>query len=107
MDSGQSILCGLTESHTYPAPALFLYRHGCGIQNEESPQLSCLTIKVCMSEDADDLPVQTEDKTFYSDDDFYDFLSHRGWTRLRKNNGYQNIDRMDELCPGAVYYGVI
>lgn len=25
-----------------------------------------LTIKVCMSEEADDLPVQTVDKTFYS-----------------------------------------
>lgn len=65
-----------------------------------------LTIEVCMSEESDDLPVQTEDKTFYSEDDFYDFLSRRGWTRLRENNGYRNIDRMDELFPGAVYRGV-
>ncbi|KAK4370980.1 hypothetical protein RND71_010455 [Anisodus tanguticus] len=64
-----------------------------------------LTIKICTSEEADDLPVQTEDKTFYSEDDFRDFLSRRGWTRLRENNGNRNIDRMDELCPGAVYRG--
>ncbi|KAJ8563116.1 hypothetical protein K7X08_031568 [Anisodus acutangulus] len=64
-----------------------------------------LTIKICTSEEADDLPVQTEDKTFYSEDDFRDLLSRRGWTRLRENNGNRNIDRMDELCPGAVYRG--
>ncbi|XP_059308441.1 trihelix transcription factor GT-4-like isoform X1 [Lycium ferocissimum] len=64
-----------------------------------------LTIKICMSEKADDLPVQTEDKTFYSEDDFHDFLSHRGWTHLREKNRYRSIDRMDELCAGAVYRG--
>lgn len=46
----------------------------------------------------------SEEKTFYSEDDFRDFLSRRGWTCLRDN--YRNIDSMDELCPGALYRGV-
>lgn len=65
-----------------------------------------LTIKFCLYEEADDLPVHTEDKTFYSEDDFRDFLSRRGWTCLREYDGYRNIDSLDDLCPGAVYRGV-
>ncbi|KAF3644348.1 Trihelix transcription factor GT-1 [Capsicum annuum] len=64
-----------------------------------------LTIKICMYDEADHLPVHTEDKTFYSEDDFQNFLSRRGWTCLREYNGYRNVDSMDELCPGAVYRG--
>ncbi|XP_016434047.1 trihelix transcription factor GT-4-like [Nicotiana tabacum] len=65
-----------------------------------------LTIKVCMYEEADHLPVHTEDKTFYTTNDFRDFLSHRGWTCLREYNGYRHVDMLDELCPGAVYRGI-
>ncbi|XP_011086729.1 trihelix transcription factor GT-4 isoform X2 [Sesamum indicum] len=65
-----------------------------------------LTIKVCFYEESEHLPVHTEDKTFYTEDDFRDFLSRRGWTCLREYNGYRNIDSMDELCPGAIYRGV-
>ncbi|KAH0705917.1 trihelix transcription factor GT-1 isoform X1 [Solanum tuberosum] len=65
-----------------------------------------LTIKICMYDEADHLPVHTEDKTFYSEDDFRNFLSRRGWSCLREYNGYRNVDSMDELCPGAVYRGV-
>ncbi|XP_073285165.1 trihelix transcription factor GT-4 [Primulina huaijiensis] len=65
-----------------------------------------LTIKVCLYEESDHLPVHTEDKTFYTEDDFRDFLSRRRWTCLRDFNGYRNIDTLDELCPGAVYRGV-
>ncbi|KAJ8539907.1 hypothetical protein K7X08_026296 [Anisodus acutangulus] len=65
-----------------------------------------LTIKICMYDEADHLSVHTEDKTFYSEDDFRGFLSHRGWTCLREYNGFRNADSMDELCPGAVYRGV-
>ncbi|KAL3644457.1 Trihelix transcription factor GT-4 [Castilleja foliolosa] len=65
-----------------------------------------LTIKVCIYEETDPMPVRTVDKTFYSDDDFRDFLSRRGWTSLREYNGFRNIDSMDELCPGAIYRGV-
>ncbi|KAK6116576.1 hypothetical protein DH2020_049682 [Rehmannia glutinosa] len=65
-----------------------------------------LTIKVCIYEETDPLPVHTVDKTFYTEDDFRDFLSRRGWTCLREYNGFRNIDSMDELCPGAIYRGV-
>ncbi|KAK4423918.1 Trihelix transcription factor GT-1 [Sesamum alatum] len=64
-----------------------------------------LTVKVCFYEEADPLPVHTEDKTFYTEDDFREFLSRRGWTCLREYNGFRNIDSMDELCPGAIYRG--
>uniref|UniRef100_A0A5B7BVI2 Putative trihelix transcription factor GT-1 isoform X2 n=1 Tax=Davidia involucrata TaxID=16924 RepID=A0A5B7BVI2_DAVIN len=65
-----------------------------------------LTIKVCLYEESDHMPVHTEDKTLYTEDDFREFLSRRGWTCLREYNGYRNIDSMDELTPGAVYRGV-
>ncbi|GFY99997.1 homeodomain-like superfamily protein [Actinidia rufa] len=60
-----------------------------------------LTIKLCLYEESDHIPVHTEDRTFYSEDDYRDFLSHRGWTCLREYNGYRNIDSMDDLCPRA------
>ncbi|XP_047973957.1 trihelix transcription factor GT-1-like isoform X2 [Salvia hispanica] len=56
--------------------------------------------------DEEHLPVHTEEKTFYTDDDFCQFLSRRFWTCLRENGGYRHIDSMDELCHGAVYRGV-
>lgn len=65
-----------------------------------------LTIKVYYFEEPEHLPVHTEDKTFYTEDDFRDFLSRRGWTCLREYNGFRNIDSLDELCPGAIYRGV-
>lgn len=65
-----------------------------------------LTIKVCLYEEPDHMPVHTEDKTFYTEDDFRDFLSRRGWTCLREYTGYRNVDSMDELCPGAIYRGI-
>ncbi|KAL6543590.1 hypothetical protein OROGR_010087 [Orobanche gracilis] len=65
-----------------------------------------LTIKVCVYEETDTLPVHTVDKTFYSDEDFHDFLSRRGWTCLREYNGFWNVDSVDDLCPGAIYRGV-
>ncbi|KAG9147285.1 hypothetical protein Leryth_018007 [Lithospermum erythrorhizon] len=65
-----------------------------------------LTIKICLYEEPAHLPVHTEDKTFYTEDDFRDFLSRRGWTCLRECNGYHNVDNLDELCPGAIYRGV-
>ncbi|GMQ10870.1 hypothetical protein CsSME_00053702 [Camellia sinensis var. sinensis] len=65
-----------------------------------------LTIKVCLYEESEHMPVHTEDKTFYTEDDFQDFISRRGWTFLREYTGYRNIDSMDDLCPGAIYRGV-
>ncbi|KAL6566546.1 Trihelix transcription factor GT-1 [Orobanche gracilis] len=65
-----------------------------------------LTIKVFVYEETDPLPIHTVDKTFYSDEDFHEFLSRRGWTCLREYNGFRNVDSVDDLCPGAIYRGV-
>lgn len=65
-----------------------------------------LTIKVCLFDGPEHLPVHTEEKTFYTEDDFREFLSRRCWTCLREYDGYRNVDSMDELCPGALYRGV-
>ncbi|KAF5754132.1 hypothetical protein HanXRQr2_Chr17g0787801 [Helianthus annuus] len=43
-----------------------------------------LMIKVCF---------HTEDKIFYTEDDFRDFLSRRGWICLREFNSYRNIEK--------------
>lgn len=61
-----------------------------------------LTIKICFYEGSGG---HTEDKTFYSEDDFHEFLSRRGWNCLREFNGYRNVDSIDGLCPGAIYRG--
>ncbi|KAI3812433.1 hypothetical protein L1987_17141 [Smallanthus sonchifolius] len=63
-------------------------------------------IKVCLFEEVDHVPVHTEDKIFYTEDDFRDFLFRRGWICLREFNSYRNIDVMDELCPGVIYRGI-
>ncbi|MFS7943923.1 putative transcription factor MYB family [Helianthus anomalus] len=66
-----------------------------------------LMIKVCLFDEPDHVPaVHTEDKVFYTEDDFRDFLSRRGWICLREYTGYRNVDVMDELCPGVIYRGV-
>ncbi|KAL6650931.1 hypothetical protein ACP70R_009856 [Stipagrostis hirtigluma subsp. patula] len=64
-----------------------------------------LTIKVCTFEDANRITVP-EDKTFYTEEDFRDFLSRRGWTHLREYNGYRIVDTLDDLRPGAIYQGM-
>ncbi|KAL1828685.1 trihelix transcription factor GT-1 isoform X1 [Daucus carota subsp. sativus] len=65
-----------------------------------------VTVKLCLYEEPDSLPVHTEDKTFYTEDDFRDYLSRRGWTCLREYEGFRSADNMDDLCPGAIYRGV-
>ena len=47
-----------------------------------------------------------EDKTFYTEEDFRDFLARRGWTLLREYGGYMNVESLDDLCPGAIYQGM-
>ena len=68
--------------------------------------ISGITIKLCTFEDADRMTVRTEDKTFYTEDDFRDFLSRRGWTLLREYSGYRVADTLDDLRPGAIYQGM-
>ncbi|WCJ38676.1 Trihelix transcription factor GT-1 [Euphorbia peplus] len=65
-----------------------------------------LAIKVCVYDDADQIPVHTEEKIFYTEDDYRDFLTRRGWTGLREFDGYRSIENMDDLRPGAIYRGV-
>ncbi|KAJ4710916.1 trihelix transcription factor GT-1 [Melia azedarach] len=65
-----------------------------------------LAIKVCLYDESDHIPVHTEDKTFYTEEDYREFLARRGWTCLREFDGYRNVDNMDDLRPGAIYRGV-
>ncbi|XP_011015851.1 PREDICTED: trihelix transcription factor GT-1-like [Populus euphratica] len=65
-----------------------------------------LAIKVCLYDESDHIPVHTEEKIFYTEDDYRDFLSRRGWTCLREFDGYRNIDSMDDLRHDAIYRGV-
>ncbi|XP_038885460.1 trihelix transcription factor GT-1-like isoform X3 [Benincasa hispida] len=65
-----------------------------------------VAVKICLYDESDHLPVHTEDKVFYIEEDYRDFLARRGWTCLREFDGYRNIDNMDDLRPGAIYRGV-
>ncbi|XP_030960738.1 trihelix transcription factor GT-1-like isoform X2 [Quercus lobata] len=66
-----------------------------------------LAVKVCLYDESDHIPaMHTEDKIFYTEDDYRNFLSQRGWSCLRELDGYRNIDSMDDLRPGAIYRGV-
>ncbi|CAL4921844.1 unnamed protein product [Urochloa decumbens] len=47
-----------------------------------------------------------EDKTFYTEEDFRDFLARRGWTLLREYGGYRNVESLDDVRPGAIYQGM-
>uniref|UniRef100_J3LZ22 Myb-like domain-containing protein n=2 Tax=Oryza brachyantha TaxID=4533 RepID=J3LZ22_ORYBR len=62
-----------------------------------------MTIKLYMFENDE---VRTEDKTFYTEEDFRDFLSRRGWTLLREYSGYRIADTLDDLRPGVIYEGM-
>ncbi|XP_041015029.1 trihelix transcription factor GT-1-like isoform X1 [Juglans microcarpa x Juglans regia] len=65
-----------------------------------------LAIKVCLYDESDHIQVHTEERSFYTEDDYHNFLSHRGWSSLREFDGYRNIDNMDDLRPGAIYRGM-
>ncbi|KAK9278048.1 hypothetical protein L1049_027606 [Liquidambar formosana] len=65
-----------------------------------------LTIKICLYDDPNHLPLHTEEKTFYSEDDYRDFLSRRGWIGLKDLSCYKNVESMDDLHPGEMYQGL-
>lgn len=65
-----------------------------------------LVVKICVYDESDHMPVHTEEKIFYTEDDYRDFLARRGWTCLREFDNYRNIDNMDDLRPGGIYRGV-
>ncbi|KAG6585203.1 Trihelix transcription factor GT-1, partial [Cucurbita argyrosperma subsp. sororia] len=64
-----------------------------------------LAVKICLYDESDHLPVHTEEKIFYTEDEYREFLARRAWTCLREFDGYRNIDNMDDLRPGALYRG--
>ncbi|THU66759.1 hypothetical protein C4D60_Mb05t17590 [Musa balbisiana] len=65
-----------------------------------------ISIKVCIYDDTDRIAVHTEEKTLYTEDDFRDFLSHRGWAGLRELSSFRNVVTLDDLRPGAMYQGM-
>ncbi|GLT38385.1 hypothetical protein SLA2020_126410 [Shorea laevis] len=65
-----------------------------------------LAIKLCLYDETDHIPMHTEEKIFYTEDDYREFLARRGYIALREIDGYRNIDCMDDLRPGAIYRGV-
>ncbi|CAJ2668000.1 unnamed protein product, partial [Trifolium pratense] len=65
-----------------------------------------LAIQICQFDEFEDLPIITEDKIFYTQDDFHDFLVGRSWICLQEYDSNRNIDNMDDLRPGVLYRGV-
>ncbi|XP_057852783.2 trihelix transcription factor GT-1 isoform X1 [Cryptomeria japonica] len=61
-----------------------------------------LTIKVCYDE-SDCLTGTTEEKTFYTEEDFRYFLTQRGWCGLREVDGFRTVESLNELFPMRVY----
>lgn len=67
---------------------------------------SGLAIKVCLYDESDHIPVHTEEKIFYTEDDYREYLARRGYTGLRDIDGYRNVDNMDDLRTNVIYRGV-
>ncbi|CAN8266471.1 unnamed protein product [Cochlearia groenlandica] len=65
-----------------------------------------IAVRVCHYNESDPLPVHQEEKIFYTEEDYRDFLGRRGWTWLREFDGFRNIDNMDDLQPGVLYRGM-
>uniref|UniRef100_A0A7N0V5Q3 Myb-like domain-containing protein n=1 Tax=Kalanchoe fedtschenkoi TaxID=63787 RepID=A0A7N0V5Q3_KALFE len=66
-----------------------------------------ITIKICLYGGADRIIIRTEEKTFYTEEHFHEYLSRRGLTGLSElNNGFRSIDALDDLRPGGAYQGV-
>ncbi|KAL8170692.1 hypothetical protein V2J09_022496 [Rumex salicifolius] len=65
-----------------------------------------MTVKVCHYDESEHIPLHTEEKTFYCEDDLRDFLQRRGWLALRELHGYRSADHLDDLRCDALYRGV-
>jgi len=53
-----------------------------------------------------DNALSAEDKTFYTGEDFRDFLGRNNWISLRELSGFRSAVTLDDLRQGAVYQGV-
>ena len=62
-----------------------------------------ITVKVCVYDESDRITCSTEDKIIYTEEDFRDFLTRRGWSGLREVGGFRDIDSIEELRIGGVY----
>uniref|UniRef100_A0A7N0U8H3 Myb-like domain-containing protein n=1 Tax=Kalanchoe fedtschenkoi TaxID=63787 RepID=A0A7N0U8H3_KALFE len=66
-----------------------------------------MTVKICLYGGADRIIIRTEEKTFYTDEHFREYLARRGLSGLSElNNGFRSIDTLDDLRPGGAYQGV-
>ncbi|KAG6546489.1 hypothetical protein Mapa_012038 [Marchantia paleacea] len=62
-----------------------------------------ITVKICVYDTSDRLTGSTESKTLYTEEEFREFLTRRGWSGLREVGGFRDIDSLEELRTGAVY----
>lgn len=62
-----------------------------------------LTIKLCKNDDNARLMNATEDKVFYTEEDFQAFLQRRGWLGLREVGGLRDVESLGELRSLCVY----
>ena len=67
---------------------------------------SGLNIKVLVYNPSNDLPNHAEEKTFYVEDDFHDFLLRHGFIALKGLNCCKSVRSIDDLHPGEVYQGL-
>uniref|UniRef100_A0A7C8ZTK5 GT-1/4-like C-terminal domain-containing protein n=1 Tax=Opuntia streptacantha TaxID=393608 RepID=A0A7C8ZTK5_OPUST len=65
-----------------------------------------LNIKVLLYNPSNDLPNHAEEKTFYVEDDFHDFLLRHGFIALKGLNCCKSVRSIDDLHPGEVYQGL-
>lgn len=63
-----------------------------------------VTVKICFQEkDNDHLLEPAEEKTFYTEAGFYEFLRRRQWAGLREVGSFREVDTFDELRPMSIY----
>lgn len=58
---------------------------------------------MCLCDDVDRSTGRTENKIIYTEEDFRDFLTRRGWSGLREVGGFRDIDSIEDLRVGGVY----
>ncbi|KAJ7546537.1 hypothetical protein O6H91_08G043400 [Diphasiastrum complanatum] len=62
-----------------------------------------ILLKICLYDESNQLTGATEEKNFYTEDDFRSFLAQRGWSGLREVGCFRSIECLDELQPLCVY----
>ncbi|XP_056846577.1 trihelix transcription factor GT-4-like [Raphanus sativus] len=65
------------------------YRRRVGIDGtaEAIKEAKRIAVRVCHYDESDPLPVHQEEKVFYTEEDYREFLGLRGWTCLREFDG--------------------